>query len=501
MDHSEITSSIHKIRIQPDFSSVHSAIEESTNRLLKAFEEGKWQEQHSLLEAVQGRESKQSSAEVLAAIRRIRSDDNQILDTLQSLRTSLLDSIRGMRVDLMPVLDTLSTNHRQLLEVRPHESSDQAELLRAVRGLQAQRDLVSMIQRTVEDNHRNVVDVVKSAKVDVLNALGSMEPKTGDSHIRAEHVHILDALGNIDRQAQRMGENVESNHQHLLSISEALHLHPNAFHERLDDHNRNMLSAIEAGMNRMDRDGRSEHAELTYETTVLERIAASNQDVIAAVQTAKSEHFEVLSALHRLVSEVHEKPDVSELRQAIHTSSNEAVQKIVAVIENAVDHSPLLEAIGSFELKGHSDVLAALRQLQIDLHMEPDFSPVLRAISELEGAFEKIQAGFAPQASERSASPASRRKYIVTLGGENGVPTSVRETEFAPVLNAISQLPGIQKIQGMCAPYTWTSMERPATPTRMTWNPAERQMSPPRRIWPVIERQGQTSPMSYPMMN
>lgn len=416
----------------------------------------------------------------------------------------------------MPVLDTLSTNHRQLIEVRPYEAPDHTELTRAIRSLQAQRDLMSMIQLAIEENHRNLVDVVKTSKTDLLNALRSMghdrqslipmDSRQGDSHalevIARHESRIVDVLGNIERQAHHITENVESNNQQLNSIADAIHLQANhqpqsprhsltTIHERLDAHSQNMLNAIEA---RMDRGLRSEEeAELSNETAMMERIVASSQDVITSVQAAKSEHLEVMHALHGLVSElhglvteVHQKPDLAELRQAFHRSSDETVQKIVTVIENAVDHSPLLEAIGGFELKGHSEVLEALRQVQIDLHMEPDYRPVLRAIGELEGKIQSSQAAFSSHTSDKAAP--SRRKYIVTLGDEtnvyHGVQTSPLETAVLPILRAISEVPGIQQIQGVQTPYTWTATDRPGSPSGGTWT--TKMASPTRCVWPTV---------------
>lgn len=398
LDHSEIHAAIHD---SARFTkSVYTAIEESSGRLLDAFEN-----------------SRQNS-ELLAAVRRIKLDDSQILEAIQNLRSAKLHS-EDTPVEMK---ELLMSQHRQLLEaVRAGNYSE--------RGLQGHSSMTSVLQRTVDNNHRNVMDAIKATKSDLMNALESIDFKVDHSEVidvingghhahrtlleqihesRFDHSPVLDALGNLEQHVHRVREEFGG----WSSVN-----------EKMDDHHRGMHEALRGlGEANGGRHGlRADHE--VYEpiyAMLVEHITESNRGVIGSVESAKREHMEVLQALRQLVSEVHEKPDLSELHRAIHTCSRDTVKEVVAVIETAVDHSPLLEAIGSFELKGHSEVLAAIRQLRLDIHMEPDFTPVLRAISEIPS---HIQATHPPpvlRSPERNTSPTGRQRFIVTLGNQPG---------------------------------------------------------------------------------
>jgi len=144
----------------------------------------------------------------------------------------------------------------------------------------------------------------------------------------------------------------------------------------------------------------------------VEAIAASNRSAIVSIEASKVEMSESSQAVQQLVWDL--KPELLELRRAIHTSSCDTLRDVKAVVETAVDQSPLLEALG------HSEVLTSLRQLQQDVRTGLDFTPLQRTLRELPSAaeFSQVHSGV-----QRIITDISSVQACLTIGPREAVCT------------------------------------------------------------------------------
>jgi len=392
---------IKAIRVQPDLSQLCDALKVNHMQLLEVVE--------------------------------LSTDLSPLCTALETNHRQLLGAVELSKADHPHVIKAVRTEEGNLL-VRTQELILQQETMEAFRRQsgEAMTAIVGGIrsfQETLDGNHRDAMDAINNIKACpdlsslheahsvVLKAISGDNAASNERHtnllqqmeaLRPDHSPLLHGFRNVQ-------EKMDSHQQHLLLITEAIqrnaiNAHPNGVQESLDDNCRNMLHAIEEtrdmldALRRMGVDPRSQSGAPGVRNIIdasldanygalLERIVANNRDVIVAVETAKSEHLEALTALCQFVSGT--RPDYSELHRAIQSSSQNIIRDIGPVIEKsvetAVDHSPLLEAIGNFELKGHSEVLASIKQLQGDLHTELDFAPILYALRELPNGAEFSQ--------------------------------------------------------------------------------------------------------------
>lgn len=495
--------------LKTELSDVQKAVREIAQGDLSAFETVLDNKHRGLLDDIQ-RVRSADHAPVLQALEQV--NHNEVLHTLRDFR-------REVGTKLGPLHESVHLNHRQMLSAVESAKVDHSPVMEALRQLGRDHKMhLAPLQEQLDTNHRSLHD-----------RLEANHRHMAESHrdLAESHRDLSQALSErtvAEQQVRRSSSASELKPRHVVEFHERLEAgnrniieelgtqidvqpHFSSLHERIDGWQQGFLDTLQAGQLRIleavealrneDRHPRvspelldalrsqnrheGHDLEPQHVSALHDRIHSANREVIEAVETAKLEHLEVLQAFRAIVSERGSMPDLSQVHETIRASREETVRDVVSALETAVDHSPLLTAIGSFELKGHSEahaeVLASLKALRLDLNMEPDFSPVLHMLRELPTAAEQnqlhagiqkirmdlssvlqaISAGqrelittleaLNPQNQTRSLSPVSgqdrlspgprRRKYIVTLGGEAAQGTGSTENMQTGVAQAV----------------------------------------------------------------